>query len=234
MTDTRADLRRGTDRAPVSTRPTTATATGRGFRPGHRRRSRIALGVLLAAIAVGGNALVYSNLDQAEPAVQVVSDVPAGALITDDLLRTVDVDADPTVNLVHGDDLATLVGQYAKVRLVSGSLIVADAVQTVPLVSPDAAVVALQVADGSLPSGLRERAPVALVIAGRDENEAPTSIDGRVVGLPRETSAALGLQSLSVEVARADAPLVAAADDVRVVLLEPAADPADQTPEPGG
>jgi hypothetical protein len=41
-----------------------------------------------------------------------------------------------------------------------------------------------------------------------------------------ETSSALGLQSLSVEVAAADAVALAAADDVRVVLVEPGEDPA--------
>jgi hypothetical protein len=48
-----------------------------------------------------------------------------------------------------------------------------------------------------------------------------TSIAGRVVGLPSDTSSALGMRSLSVEVAAGEAAIVAAADDVRVVLLEP-------------
>lgn len=202
------------------------TSTERGFQPSARRRNRIALGVLLAAVAIGGNALVYANLNQAAPVVQVVRDVPAGEVITDEMLRTVEVDADATVNLVDGDQLASLVGMYAKVRLVSGSLITAESVQSEPLVSPDSAVVAIQVADGMLPIGLRERVPVLLVIPGQGD-AALASMEGRVVGLPRATDSALGVESLSVEVAPGDAATLAAADDVRVVLIEPRADPGE-------
>lgn len=200
-----------------------AATTGQGFQPASRRRNRIALGVLLAAVAVGGNVLVYSGLRHADPVVQVTRDVPAGAQLTADMLRSVDVDADTTVNLVAGDRLDQLVGSYAKVRLVSGSLITDEALQQSPLVTAGNAVVAIQVGEGALPIGLRERVPVVLVIPGETE---PTSIDGRVVGLPADTASALGLQSLSVEVAAGDAATLAAADDVRVVLVEPSDDPA--------
>ena len=207
----------------------TRTSPGeRGFQPASRRRNRIAFGVLLAALAIGGNVFVYSSLDHAEPVVQVVRDVPAGDQLTADMLRTVDVDADSTVNLVNGDQLDALVGSYAKVRLVSGSLVTVDALQATPLVTPGSAVVAIQVAEGTLPRGVRERAPVVLVIA---DDAGPTSVAGRVVGLPTSTNAALGVQSLSVEVDANEAATVAAADDVRVVLVEPSADPAGQ---PGG
>ena len=230
MTDTRAT----TARRPspnLETAPTSADG-GRGFQPTARRRNRIALGVLLAAVAIGGNLLVYSTLDDAVPVVQVVVDVPAGALITADMLRTVDVDADPSVNVVGGDQLDSLVGTYAKVRLVSGSLVTAESVQAEPLVAEGSAVVAIQVAEGSLPVGLRERVPVVLIIpAAGSEPSAPVSIDGRIVGLPSTTGSALGLQSVSVEVARADAASVAAADDVRVVLIEPTPDPAVEAEE---
>jgi len=208
--------------------------SGPGFNPASRRRSRIAAGVALAAIALGGNLLVYSNLNSSEPVVQAVRDVPAGQLITSDMLRTVDVDADSTVTLIEGDRLDSLVGTYAKVRLVAGSLVTAEALQTDPLVNPDSAVVAIQVADGAVPTGLRERSPILLVLpAQRSIDDASvTSIPGRVVGLPIATSSALGLQSLSVEVETDAAATVAAADDVRVVLVEPAEDPAATGGEP--
>jgi hypothetical protein len=227
---TGARLAQGTVAAP----PT----SGRGFQPASRRRSRIAAGVALAAIAIGGNLWVYSNLDTSEPVVQAVRDIPAGEQITTDMLRAVDVDVDGTVNVIAGDRLDSLVGSYAKVRLVSGSLVTAEALQPTPLVTPGASVVAIQVADGSLPIGLRERVPVLLVVpADRSETETgATSIAGRVVGLPTDTASALGLQSLSVEVAAADAATIAAADDVRVVLVEPSQDPAvtPRPPEDGG
>ena len=200
--------------------------SGQGFRPPSRHRNRIALGALLAAIAIGGNLWVYSNLDGAGAVVQVVRDVPAGEQITADMLRTTDVDADSTVNLVPGDRLDSLIGRYAKVRLVSGSLVTAEALQTGPLVRPGSAIVAIQVADGTLPIGLRERVPVVLVVGDLAGDAEPTTVTGRVVGLPTTTTSALGVESLSVEVELAEAPRIAAADDVRVVLVEPVDDPA--------
>ncbi len=205
------------------------TSAGRGFQPVSRRRNRIALGVLLAAIAIGGNLFVYAGIDSSEPAIQVVRDVPAGEQLTAEMLRTVDVDADSTVNLVAGERLDSLVGTYARVRLVSGSLLTAEALQPGPLVSAGSSVVAIQVADGTLPIGVRERVAITLVIPG---DTGPTSIDARVVGLPVATSSVLGVESLSVEVDADDAATVAAADDVRVVLVEPTDDPA--SPPDGG
>ena len=159
----------------------------------------------------------------------MVRDVPAGEQLTADMLRTVDVDADSTVNLVAGERLDSLVGTYAKVRLVSGSLLTAEALQSGPLVSAGSSVVAIQVGEGTLPIGVRERAAITLVIPG---DTGPTSIDARVVGLPVATSSVLGVESLSVEVDADDAATVAAADDVRVVLVEPNDDPA--SPPDGG
>ncbi len=203
--------------------PPAPGSAGRGFQPVSRRRNRIALGVLLAAIAIGGNLFIYGAIDGSEPAIQVVRDVPAGEQLTADMLRTVDVDADSTVNLVAGERLDSLVGSYAKVRLVSGSLVTAESLQPSPLVSAGSSVVAIQVGEGTLPIGVRERAAITLVIPG---DTGPTSIDARVVGLPVATGSVLGVESLSVEVDADDAATVAAADDVRVVLVEPSDDPA--------
>ena len=214
----------------MTQRPPDETVQRRGFAPIRRvGRNRIAAGVALGALAICGNFLVYASLNDSSPVVQVVVDVPAGAQITTDMLRTVEADVDSSVNVVAGDDLPILVGQYAKVRLVSGSLVTSQSVQPDPLVEPGNAVVAIQVKDGALPVGLRERVPVQLVIPassaqiGTDPAAEPLVIDGVVVALPVTPTNSVGTQSLSVEVASADAPILAAADDVRVVLTEPSA-----------
>jgi hypothetical protein len=203
----------------------------RGFQPRARRRNRIAGGVLLAAVAVGGNLLLYSRLDDARPVVQATRDIPAGEQLSSDMLRTVEVDADSTVNLIDGEQLDALVGSYAKVRLVSGGLLTAESLQSEPLVTPGRSVVAVQVPDGRLPVGLRERSAVVLVLPA---DPAPVSVAGLVVGLPTATGSTLGGQSLSVEVAADAAATVAAADDVRVVLAEPPSDPAADAREAEG
>jgi hypothetical protein len=228
MTDTRratsGSSATATSRSVPPARSSDGAGDRRGFQPAARRRNRIALGVALAAIAIGGNLLLYSSLDDAQPIVQVVRDVPAGEQLTADMLRTVDADVDSTVNVVPGEQLDSLVGSYAKVRLVSGSLVTSEALQSTPLVSDGSAVVAIQVAEGTLPIGIRERVAVVLVVA--DGDATPITVGGRVVGLPVSMNSALGVESLSVEVDVADAATVAAADDVRVVLVDPTADPA--------
>ena len=114
--------------------PTVATdAPRRGFRPASRRRARVAGGAALVAIAIGGNVLVYSSLDDRESVLQVVRDVPAGEQVTPEDVRAIEVDADDTLRAVGADRVSTIVGQFAKVRLVAGSLVVAEALQSTPL-----------------------------------------------------------------------------------------------------
>jgi hypothetical protein len=211
-------------------RPTT------GFRPGSRRRARIAAGVALGAIAVAGNVLVYGSLDDRTAVLQVVRDVPAGAQLSHDDLRAVDVGVDGSVRTIDATALDTVVGSYAKVRLVAGSLVVDSALQLLPLLGADAAVVAVQLPEGELPVGLRERSQVQLVLRGGGSAIEPAGVvTGRVVGLPTAASGTTGSVSLSVEVPVVDAARVAASDDVRVVLLPPGDDVASASAvsEPG-
>lgn len=207
-----------------------APTAPRGFRPSSRRRTRMVAGVALAAIAIGGNLAVYSSVGSREPVLQVVRDVPAGQQLTADDLREVEVAVDSTVRTIRAGDAGGVIGQYARVRLVSGSLLVGEALQVEPLVSAGAAVVAIQVPEGALPIGLRERSRVRLVIPPPRavDDEAPVEVIGRVVGLPSAPQSVSGRLSLSVEVDESSAATVVASDDVRVVLLDPR-EPANET-----
>lgn len=196
------------------------TEPTRGFRPSARRRNRIAAGVALGAAAIGGNALIYASVDDTETVVQALRDIPAGAEITPDMFRTVEVDIDDTVLAVPGEQLAGLSGQYAKVRIVSGSLLVTPAIQPDPLVDDDAAVVAIEVPGGLVPVGLRERSRIEVVYTDTDDQDVV--VRGRTIGFPEPSESSAGSISLSIEVAGSDAPGIAIADDVRVVLLSPA------------
>lgn len=153
---------------------------------------------------------------------QVVADVPAGEQLTPADLRVVEVSTDSSVNAVPGDQLDLVVGKYARVRLVSGSLLVSQALQDAPLVTAGAAVVALLVPEGSLPLGLRERSRVLLVVPTDSATVVPVApVEGFVVGLPSTPQGVSGQQTISVEVPIGAAATIAASDDVRVVLLEP-------------
>jgi hypothetical protein len=200
----------------------------KAFRPSPRRRARIAIGLALASAAVGGNVLLYSSLDDTQPVLQLTNDVRAGEVLEVGDLRVVDAKLDPTVPFVAAADLSSMIGHVARVHLSSGTLLASHLVQAQPLVSAGASVVAIAVAPTRVPAGLRERSRVALVIPGPAGETV--AVEGRVVASVGAQGAGSSA-SMSVEVAATDATTVAAAEDVRVVLLEPAADPAMTTTE---
>jgi hypothetical protein len=219
-----------TERRPVD-RPAEQTdrAEPRGFRPASRRRTRLAAGAILAAMAIGGNILLYASLDDRTEVLQLVRNVRAGETVTSDDLRIVEVDLDPTVPAVAADDIALVVNRYARVYLPSGTLIFDQLVQSTPLVSDGAGVVAVEIRATRIPAGLSTRSQVLLVVVEEGASELFVT-EGRVVRRGAEGDEG---GALSVEVAVDDAPRVAAADDVRVVLVEPGIDPATEQADDG-
>jgi hypothetical protein len=196
----------------------------RGFRPASRRRARIAGGVAIAAVAVAGNVWVYTSLQDSTDVVQFVDNVAAGERISSDDVRIVEVDGDVTsANVVSADEIGSIVGQYARTFIPAGSLASVFVVQPDPLVGPGTAVVAVTPSGNLIPQGLTERSRVQLVLGG----EAGTVlVDARVVAVERDESG--GASSMSVEVSEADAPTVASAEELHVVLLDPGIDPASE------
>ncbi len=219
-----------TDRRPANAAPETGPATGepRGFRPASRRRARIATGVALAAVAIGGNVLVYSSLDDKSEVLQLVRNVRAGEIVTSDDLRVVEVDLDPTVPAVAADQIGLVVNQYARVYITSGSLMVEQLVQPMPLVTAGAGVVAVEIRPTRVPSGLRERSRVMIVVVPDNSDDEMFVTTGRVVARGNDADNVTGVFGLSVEVSEMDAPMVAAGNDVRVVVLDPGSDTATE------
>ena len=147
--------RLGVGRAAISVR----------FRPGARRRSRVAIGVALVAVAVAGNVVIYSEAAATTTGAQLIRDVPAGETVDADDIRWIDLGlVEPTVRVVEPANWPSLQGTYAKTRLVSGSLLVTDSLQSRPLLTPGTAIVAITVDRGLLPAGLREQSLVEVVL----------------------------------------------------------------------
>lgn len=213
----------------AETRPTTGWPRT-GFRPSSRSRVRIAVGALMSLVAVGVVLLVFSTTDRRVAVLQAVHDLPAGSQLQASDVRSIEVSVDPSLAVVAASDVTTVVGHYAKVRIVSGGLLAAGLLQPAPLVSPGAAIVAITVPPGELPSGLRERSRVEVVIPAEADQVAPPPVVGRVVALPSTPDATTGVMSVSLEVGSDDAVVVANARKPRVVLLEPGMDPAEVTP----
>jgi hypothetical protein len=211
--------------ARADSKPIKPSPPARGFRPASRRRVRITVGVFVAALAVGGNLLVYSSLDHKTEVLQAVRDIPAGDMLSADDLRVVAVEVDPTVPTVAPDDIGALVNQYARVHIAAGTLMVDVFVQPAPLVALGQGVVAVEIRPTQLPAGLRERSRVMLVVVGGDGLPGLVT-EGRVVSRGETSESSDNALALSVEVRQEDAAAIAAADDVRVALLDPGADPA--------
>lgn len=199
----------------------------RGFRPTSRRRARLAAGVVLAAIGIGGNVLLYTSLDDATEVVQAVTTIRQGEQIDASDLRIVEVDLDASVPVVPASQIDLIVGQYARTYIGAGALLIDLMVQPEPLITPGQGVVAVEIRPTRVPRDLRERSQIFVVVVPDDDDEPAFVTTGRVVG---RTDAESGdVLSLSVELTRADAPIVAAGDDIRVVLLEPGVDPVTES-----
>jgi hypothetical protein len=191
---------------------------------------RIAIGTLLSLGAIGAVLLVFSTADRRVAVLQVVRDLPAGTQLTSGDVRSIELTSDPSLAVVETADLAAVVGQYAKVRIVSGGLLAPGLLQSLPLVAPGSAVVAVTIPSGELPAGLRERSQVQIVIPTVGDATPIAPIVGRVVGLPAAPDSVTGQMSVSFEVSSTDAVTVASATRVRVVLIDPGADAAGNAP----
>lgn len=184
-----------------------------------RARGRLALGALVVAIGVLINLAIYRSVDDKSAVLQLNRDVPAGQQISADDFRTIEIGSDGAFRSVPSSDMNVVVGSYAKVRLIAGTLLAREALQAGPLVAVGASVVAVTVPAGEVPIGLRERSRVSVVMVGSDRTS--TSVAGLVVGLPTQAGSS-GQVSVSIELAAADAISVAAAEKIRLVLLDPA------------
>jgi SAF domain len=205
------------ERAPAAT---TARETPGRFRPSSRARSRLVAGALVALLGVLVNFAIYRGLNEKAAVLELARDVPAGTEVSAADFRSVRIGSDGSFRSVPAAAVSSVVGSFAKVRLVAGTLLAREALQPRPLVAPGAAVLAVTIPGGELPSGLRERSTVRLVVAGRDGTTG--AAQGIVVGLPTPVAGgATNEVSLSVELPAADADNVASAEHVRVVLLAP-------------
>ena len=187
--------------------PTSVPALERA-RPGWRPRNpgRVAAGVLVVALSMLLALIAFRGSGHRVAVLVVARDVPAGAQITDGDLSVVNVAADAPLPTVSATERATIVGEYAKVRLLRGSLLIDGALQRGPLVDPNAAVLAIQVATGALPIGLREQSRVWLVLSPAT-GAATAVVNATVASLPVDLGT--GAVSLSLQVAFTDAARVA-------------------------
>lgn len=188
-------------------------------RPVRRRWGRLFAGIGLVAVAVAANLAVYSARNPEIGVVQIAAEVPAGATIEWRHLLEARLTLGSSIPVIPIEEVETVVGRFARTRLVPGSLLMSTAIQDDPLISPGSAAVAIRLAEGLVPDGLLERSMIDIVIRPLIIESAPVVVRGRVLDLPVADQS--GRVSFSVEVAADDAIAVALADEVRLVLVDP-------------
>ena len=201
--------------------------------PQVQRRRRLGLAGLAVVLTVGfgalSGALVLRSGDR-EAVVTVVNPVPAGAQIERGDLGVVDIAVDglPTV---PASRLPSLVGQFAVVPLISGTVLSPVALAEEALPGAGQAVVGLQLGGGQLPSdGLRsgDVLRVVRIPSGNGTDAAPDAdlvLVQRAVVLQSSVDAVNGATSVSVLVDESEATaltVAAARGEVAVARVEKA------------
>lgn len=195
------------------------------------RPARAILGALLMVTAVVAALAIYTRVGDRTSVLALNRTVLAGEQITAADLRLVGVSSDDTIAWVTADERASIIGQHARYRLADGALLVRDAVQPRPLVTPGHVLVGISVPAAQVPVGLREQSPILVVVVPPgNSTDAAQLVPATVVAVPQRLveltggAAASTMVSLSIEIAPADLVAVAGADDLALALIDPLTD----------
>ena len=161
---------------------------------------------------------VYLRVGGRHDVLMLTRDVLAGEQLRDSDVRVVAVAADEVLAVTPAPSRGVVVGQYARVRMVAGSLLAPQALQPAPLVDPGKAVVALAVTAAQIPTGLREGSRLVVTVVGSGAGP-PVLVEAFVVSLPRFEQGAAG--SLTVQVPIGQVAVVTTATRVAVSVIDP-------------
>jgi hypothetical protein len=204
--------------------------TGLRVRPPRQARALLAL-LLLASCVVAGLVIV-TRVGHRRDVLAVTRTVLAGEQLSDTDLRVVSISADDSFPSVPAAGRAAMVGQYAKFRLVQGSLLVVDSVQPRPLVDPGKVLMSVPVPLSGVPTGLREGSRLVLIVtpktSGGASPTAPVLVEATVAAVPRNLGELVNgggssttSVALSVEVDPSAAATIGPAEAVAVAVLAP-------------
>src|SRR5829696_3145529 len=157
-----ADVRDSARQRMTAAGPELGAGSGLRMRP--QRPIRAVFGGLLVVASVAIALTVYSRIGDRQEVLAVTRTVLAGEQLTDADLQEVSISSDGSFASVPAASRSLIVGQYAKVRLVSGSLLVTDSVQSRPLVDPDRVLMSVPVPLTGVPAGLREGSRLVLIV----------------------------------------------------------------------
>lgn len=227
MTDTIAPVAATNSASPSGLPP----STGLRLRP--RRPARAVLAILVVVASVAAALTIYIRIGDRQEVLAATRTILAGEQLGSGDFRVVAISTDEDLAVTPAPDLAELVGQYARVRIAAGSLVVGTSTQPEPLVNADRVLMSVGVPAVGIPSGLREGSRIALIITpGRSAMEPtqPVLVEATVAAVPGNLADLIAGGSsgslevaLSVEVPPERAALVGSADEVAVGVLDPSA-----------
>jgi hypothetical protein len=184
---------------------------------------------------------IYTSVGDRDDVLAIRDGVLAGEQITDADLQVVSISSDDPFPAIPAADRPTVVGQYAKVRLAAGALLVPDAIQPTELVNPGRVRIGVLVPAGLVPVGVREQSRVTLIVSAPRTaamSDPPVLVEAIVLSVPRNLAEIVGSSGshrdavpLTVEIDPRWVSLVGTAESVSIGVLDPHApfpDPATQ------
>jgi hypothetical protein len=159
------------------------TDAPRLVRQRHVRRGWVGIGVLLIVLAALGSATLFRAIGPSQEYLAVAQDVPVGAQVTSGDLRIVRMNASPGLSPVPTGQVEEVVGSYARVPLVAGTLLSMDQLTEQRVPGPGEQLVAIGLSRDRLPGrDLQAGNPVLLVATGdqSDATDQPPTFPARV------------------------------------------------------
>ncbi|MEU1812976.1 SAF domain-containing protein [Micromonospora aurantiaca (nom. illeg.)] len=162
-----APTRPGSPGAPAAP---TAPSVAR-VQPRRRSPMLVALGVALTALGTLG-AYAYTAATGPDSFLAVARPVAVGVQISDDDLRTVDINAAPGLQPIPAGDRSKYVGRHAKVDLVPGTLLTADQVTDASLPGQGEQLFGVELKPAQMPTTPLKRGDKVLLVVTPDARTA--------------------------------------------------------------
>lgn len=196
----------------VASLPTAAIPQRRVVRERSVRRGRLGVAVALMAVCALGAVALFGYVSRTQPYLAIARDVPVGGQITAADLATVHLNPDPGIAGVPSDRVESVVGKYASVALLSGTLLNANALVDKPFPAPGEQVVGISLKAGQMPSApLRPGVNVLLVSTEEATQDKPATAAPTIRATVVHVIAGArdGTATVSVAVRESDGPVVA-------------------------
>jgi hypothetical protein len=139
--------------------------------PQRRRRGGL-IALAVALVALGGlvAAWAITLVGSTHPYLAVVRQVQVGAVVAQADLTTVGISGDPALRPIPAAQLGSVVGKYAAVELVPGTLLTEAELSNVPLAGPGTNVVSIGLPQESVPQQLAKPGTKVALVATPDQS----------------------------------------------------------------